>query len=72
MIVNYGYQLFETGRRKSARELRSADARRGEFAAALSRSLQAGGAQVRGLAAVLPGFRSPDGPACASSSACEG
>jgi CTP:molybdopterin cytidylyltransferase MocA len=61
MLVPYdSYQLLEAERRKTTAELRASDVRRGEFAAGMSRSLRAGGAQIRGLAVVLadafPGF----------------
>jgi hypothetical protein len=67
-MMPYGsYQLFEAERPKSTCEWRAADARRGEFAAAISRPVTAAGAQVR---AMMPARRRARGARVAESLEC--
>jgi hypothetical protein len=49
MMPYQSYQLFEVQRPKSRGELKAAAARRGEFAAAMSRSIRATTAQLRAM-----------------------
>ena len=47
MMPYWRYQLWEIERTKSAAEQRAADARTGEFAAAMARSFRQAGRQLR-------------------------
>jgi hypothetical protein len=63
MMPYQTYQLFEAGRSRTTAWQRAEDARRGAFAAAVSRSTRASGARVRALAARRPRWGRPARPA---------
>lgn len=63
MMPYQTYQLWEIERAKTTSQQRAADKRRGELAAALSRSFSLAGRHVRAAAAVGPWRRSSARPA---------
>jgi hypothetical protein len=65
MMPYQSYQLFEAERPKSIAERRAADARRGEFAAAVSRSVRATRTQLHAAMAPRRRPRSSGRPATA-------
>jgi hypothetical protein len=60
------YQLFEAERGRTTAWQRAEDARRGAFAAAVSRSIWASGALMRAATALRPRLGRPARPAAAS------
>ena len=52
MVPYQNYQLLEAERSKTLTDVRAADVQRGEFAAAISRSIRTAGAQIQGI--VIP------------------
>lgn len=64
MMPYQSYQLFDAERGRTPAEQRASDARRGEFAAAVSRSFRASFSHVRALAVGRPRMRTwPGQPA---------
>ncbi len=59
MMPYQTYQLFVAERGRTTDRQRAEDARRGAFAAAVSRSTRAGGARIRAAAALRPRFGRP-------------
>ena len=66
MMPYQTYQLFEAERGRTTAWLRAEDARRGAFAAAVSRSTRASGARIRAVTPLRPRFARPARPTAAT------